>query len=117
MSNADVLAATNVSPAIAATSGGPRTLALVRPGLAPYVPLRQADGEPSSRGNQEEEKRPPMLKRRSRADRPLRNVRFTDKGYSVDPREILESRSAQEILRKVRDNFPVERTNRPERNR
>ena len=58
-----------------------------------------------------------MPKRRPRADRPLRNVRFTDKGYSVDPREILESRSAQEILRKVRDNFPVERANRPERNR
>lgn len=48
-----------------------------------------------------------MPKRRSEDDRPRRNVRFTDKGYSVDPGEILKSKSAREILRNVRENFPA----------
>lgn len=55
----------------------------------------------------EKEKRSPMSKRRTEDDRPRRNVRFTEKGYSVDPREILESSSAKKILRNVRENFPV----------
>lgn len=48
-----------------------------------------------------------MPKRRSQTDRPRRNVHFTNTGYSVDPLEILESKSAQRILRRVREKFPA----------
>ncbi|WP_419947996.1 hypothetical protein [Candidatus Palauibacter sp.] len=51
-----------------------------------------------------------MSKRRSEDDRPRRNIRFTRDGYSVDPREILESKSAQDILRNVQKNLPLKRT-------
>ena len=58
-----------------------------------------------------------MSKRRSEDDRPRRNIRFTDNGYSVDPREILESKSAQEILRRVRENFPLKPATPAEKSR
>lgn len=68
-------------------------------------------------GDHEQERRAPMPKRRPDDDRPRRNVRFTNRGYSVDPREILESKSGKKILRQVRDNFPVKPATDAETNR
>ena len=79
---------------------------LARDGLPLYIFFREYS-PPLSEKRDPQETRSTMPKRRSEDDRPRRNVRFTDKGYSVDPGEILKSKSAQEILRNVRENFPA----------